>query len=99
MRIDNAGQNRKVFLTGVLREQTRKPSRRGDENMGHRHHPDAVRPYDAVTPRNRRLRITCRQFRAQISTQLSPFLSGVGMLDVDAFLLQEGVRDDLDLER
>jgi hypothetical protein len=56
-------------------------------------------------PGQLRLQIKCRQFDwqlsalSQISTQLSPFLSGVGQLDVRAFPPSASGRDDLDLTR
>ncbi|KAH9176356.1 hypothetical protein EDB89DRAFT_1940648 [Lactarius sanguifluus] len=56
-------------------------------------------------PGQRRLQIMCRQFDwqlsaiSQISTQLSPFLSGVGQLDVRTFPPSAGGHDDSDTAR
>ena len=60
----------------------------------------------AITiPGQLRLQITCRQFDwqlsalSQISSQLSPFLSGVGQLDVRSFPTLASGHDDLDSAR
>ena len=62
-------------------------------------------PRTTTIPEQLRLQITCRRFDwqlsalSQISSQLSPFLAGVGQLDVRAFPPSASGRDDLDLAR
>ena len=65
-------------------------------------HQPGTSPGPTTIPAQLRLQVTCRQFDWQMSaifeitSQLSPFLSGIGQLDVRAFPPPASGRDDLD---